>query len=422
MIKVLIIADDFTGALDTGIQFAKYGIETQVIVAEELKDDMVSQTAQVLVIDSETRSKTAAQAYDIVKGIADYGINMNIPTIFKKTDSALRGNVGAELQAVVDASEEKRIFFLPAYPEMNRVTKKGIHYIDEQLLEHSAFGLDPFEPVAHSDISQLIGIQCSYPVTVVEREAPFPQEEVLENSIYLFDAHTSEDMEKRAEELKAYDRLRIIAGCAGLAGCLPQILGLERKEPKEIRKTPGLYVACGSLNPITRVQIEDAVVNGSMRINLLPEQKLDKEYYSHEKGRRFLERLEHLCKKEPVVIVDTFDINDKKATLNYSEQKKIPGNQIRYLIGECHGLIVKSLIESGLKHTILMTGGDTLMGVMKTLEGAQLHPVGEITRGAVVSILEWNQKEIQIISKSGGFGEKNIITSIADKIIERQSI
>ena len=30
MVKLLIIADDFTGALDTGIQFAKKGIETQV--------------------------------------------------------------------------------------------------------------------------------------------------------------------------------------------------------------------------------------------------------------------------------------------------------------------------------------------------------------------------------------------------------
>ena len=30
MVKLIIIADDFTGALDTGIQFTKCGIQTQV--------------------------------------------------------------------------------------------------------------------------------------------------------------------------------------------------------------------------------------------------------------------------------------------------------------------------------------------------------------------------------------------------------
>ena len=42
MIKLLIIADDFTGALDTGIQFVKKGIETQVMIGTELSRSPVS--------------------------------------------------------------------------------------------------------------------------------------------------------------------------------------------------------------------------------------------------------------------------------------------------------------------------------------------------------------------------------------------
>ena len=32
MVKLLIIADDFTGALDTGVQFAARGAKTRVVV------------------------------------------------------------------------------------------------------------------------------------------------------------------------------------------------------------------------------------------------------------------------------------------------------------------------------------------------------------------------------------------------------
>lgn len=419
MIKVLIIADDFTGALDTGIQFAKCGIETQVIVSEEQKKDVISETAEVLVIDSETRAKSGDQAYRIISAIVEWAVNSEIPIIFKKTDSALRGNIGAELKAVIDTVREKRIFFFPAYPELNRITKRGIHYIDDQLLENSAFGLDPFEPVLSSDISKLIHIQCEYPVVVIEQETSFSKEQLKENTIYLFDADSTEYMERRAAELKHKDELKVIAGCAGLARCLPPLLKMNCKKPKKIRKTDGLYVACGSLNPITKEQIEHAVSKGGIRVNLLPEQKLEKKYYSTPEGKDKIKQIEVLCKNEAVVIVDTFDMECPGATADYAEKKNISKDQIRYMISECHGTIVKSLIEKEIKCTILMTGGDTLMGVMKVLEGAQLHPVNEIAEGVVVSILEWKEREIQIISKSGGFGDKNIITSIADKIIER---
>ena len=54
MVKLLMIADDFTGALDAGIQFAKRGIDTQIFTGRELRKKDISDTAQVLVVDSET--------------------------------------------------------------------------------------------------------------------------------------------------------------------------------------------------------------------------------------------------------------------------------------------------------------------------------------------------------------------------------
>lgn len=419
MVKLLIIADDFTGALDTGVQFAKRGIKTQVFTDTKLNKDTISQTAQVLVVDSETRPLSPQAAYRIVKGIAKEAARIGIQAILKKTDSALRGNVGAELQAVLDASEEKQLYFVPAFPDIGRITKKGIHYIDGELLENSPFGKDPFEPVRESYIPTLLGKQCDIHIKCVNTEEAFPEELNEEQTIFLFDAETKEQVVQRVHELKNHRKLTLMAGCAGFAEYLPEVLGLEEGEKQKIQKTHGLYIACGSLNPITKEQIDDAVLKGCVRVNLTPEQKLMREYYDESEGENFLNMLLHMSHNVPVMIVDTYDLREKNATLEYADGQGISREQIRYRISECHGKIIKNLVEQGMNSTILMTGGDTLMGFMKEIGCIQLSPICEIEKGAVLSSLSWDGKELQVISKSGGFGEKEIITNISEKVLER---
>ena len=120
MSLLLIIADDFTGALDTGVQFAARGIRTQVVLDTEI--DFASQNAEVLVIDTETRHLPADKAYDIVYQLTKRCLKTDIHYIYKKTDSALRGNIGAELAALLDASGCRQLPFLPAFPQLNRIT------------------------------------------------------------------------------------------------------------------------------------------------------------------------------------------------------------------------------------------------------------------------------------------------------------
>ena len=84
MVKLLMIADDFTGALDAGIQFAKRGIDTQIFTGRELRKKDISDTAQVLVVDSETRPLAGDEAYQIVKRITKNAVKLEIPFILKK--------------------------------------------------------------------------------------------------------------------------------------------------------------------------------------------------------------------------------------------------------------------------------------------------------------------------------------------------
>ena len=150
MVKLLILADDFTGALDTGVQFSGKGIRTQVVVSSHWVEP--DSDCDVMVIDMETRHVPKEKAYEIVYDVCQQAVKYGIRCFYKKTDSALRGNVGSELQAAVDAVSGKNIVFVPAFPAMRRITVDGVHYIDGIPVKESVFGQDPFEPVMYDRV------------------------------------------------------------------------------------------------------------------------------------------------------------------------------------------------------------------------------------------------------------------------------
>ena len=85
MIQLLVIADDLTGALDTGIRFDCS--KTLVRIGQELPADISGwgETIQVLILDAETRHLPPNRAYEVVYQIADRARQLKIPFIYKKT-------------------------------------------------------------------------------------------------------------------------------------------------------------------------------------------------------------------------------------------------------------------------------------------------------------------------------------------------
>ena len=167
--KLLMIADDFTGALDAGVQFAKKGFSTKVLVYSK---DMSFQAedADVLVVDAETRHKKPLEAYLTIFRIVKPAAESGVKYLFKKTDSALRGNIGAELTAMLDATGKSLLSFVPAFPQINRVTVNGVHYIEGIPVDRSVFGSDPFEPVTEANVEKLIHQQCETNVQPLQQD------------------------------------------------------------------------------------------------------------------------------------------------------------------------------------------------------------------------------------------------------------
>jgi uncharacterized protein YgbK (DUF1537 family) len=130
---MIVIADDITGAAEiAGIAFAR-GAEVRLICDSVCGCDTATpSTGVTTVIATDTRSMSEGEALAETKRIsAAFGSPEGKKAIFKKTDSALRGHVVAELTALMEVTGYERAVYLPANPSKGRIIRNGVYYIKE---------------------------------------------------------------------------------------------------------------------------------------------------------------------------------------------------------------------------------------------------------------------------------------------------
>lgn len=420
MIRLFIIADDFTGALDTGVQFAANGAKTRVITNPDANLSAVSPDVEVLVLDAETRHLSAQAAYDIVYRAVEQAARLGVPYIYKKTDSALRGNIGAELTAVLRASGAKQLPFLPAFPQIGRRTIGGVHYIGDVPVAESVFGQDPFEPVSRSGVVELIELQSDAPAAscpAPTQDSPLPQDE----GIVVFDAASEQELVTAASRLFAAGGLHVMAGCAGFGAVLPRLLGMDASCAQDLPQLdPRLLVLCGSVNPITLAQLQCAQDRGFVRLRMSPEQKLTPGYFASEEGRRVIDGWRATLAANARCIIDANDEGDNALTADYAAAHGLTIEDVRQGISGALGLIMKALFDSPDLGTLLITGGDTLLQCMNCMGVYEMEPIGELDAGVVLSRFSLNGCTRLVISKSGGFGAPTLLTDLTDAFAENQ--
>lgn len=412
MEKLLIIADDFTGALDTGVQFAVRGARTCVVTDPAYDFSRAKADVQVLVLDAETRHLPPRAAYGTVFQAVESALSAGFRYVYKKTDSALRGNVGAELAAVLDAAKADSLAFLPALPKMNRVTRNGVHYIDGVPVAESVFGQDPFEPVTASSVAEIIGAQTPKPVVL---HSPRDEVPALRPGIQVYDAETDGDLLRIGMGL-GREGLRLCAGCAGFAAVLAELLELTGTPPGLPYLVPSLFVACGSVNPVTLRQMETAEAAGFPHIHLTPVQKLESSWRETPDCAAALASWLEAAGREKRFILDVNDPAGCDDTADYARERGLTTEDLRVRISDQLGHLVQNLLDAGLHATMLCTGGDTLMALTRAVDVAELTPVCELDTGAVLTDFTYHGKTYHIISKSGGFGEPDLFIRLAKSI------
>ena len=418
MIKLLVIADDFTGAMDTGVQFKAKGTLIQVASENCLSAlGSLAPDLQVLIVDAETRHMQADEAYRTVYRIVKAAVEAKIPCIYKKTDSGLRGNIGSELTAALDASGNERLHFIPAFPRLGRTTVEGVHYINGQPVAQSVFGEDPFEPVRSSQVQEIIRSQSAVRTCLMGTQVP----RELPDGVLIYDSATDEELKGIALELEARGELTVMAGCAGFASVLPQVLGLVAEEEEIPRLYPRLLTVCGSINPITLAQLDEGERNGMLRIQLTPEQKLDPGWVDSPQGVRVVEDWLKEIRRSDGAILEGNRRGEGDATQRYAQTHGLSLEEVRRRISQTMGAVLERLLRQGLEATLLITGGDTLLAFLREIHQDTLVPIGELAPGVVLSRIRYQEKQHYMISKSGGFGAASLLLDLRDRLTQQET-
>src|SRR3990172_3397677 len=119
--QLAIIADDLSSATDCGIQVARAGLRTYV----PLGTYRISERAEivdVLSVDTDSRNLSSSRADEEVHKATLEVAGAGFSQVYKSMDSTLRGNVGVEIDAVLDASSFDCAIVAPASPLYGRKT------------------------------------------------------------------------------------------------------------------------------------------------------------------------------------------------------------------------------------------------------------------------------------------------------------
>ncbi len=408
MLKLLVISDDFTGALDTGVQFSNQGIKTLVSTEMDVEYEKISEDIEVLVLNTESRHLSFERAYEKTRKIIESAKKEKIPHIYKKVDSALRGNISAELKAILETSGQAAIPFLPAYPEMNRVLIDGNLYIDQTPVSESIFANDPYDPVTESNVILRLKREAGLEASLIKGDA------ISNNArgLLVFDAQNDETLTKHGRLLEKENLLAISAGCAGFAKVLAKQLFPNVYPVTYTLKKP-IVVICGSVNPITKKQIEYVTKKHYPRISLSSKQLLNLGYWKSSEGKEEVKTYLDLMKNNLLIVFETFSDKTTEETISYSSKNDLTAKEYHFIIGKSLGKLTQALWSENFENTFLFTGGDTLFQSMKVLGVNGIKPVAEISPGVVLSRIEWNSKEMQVITKSGGFGTEKLFEEIS---------
>ncbi len=396
--RLLVIADDLTGALDTGVQFARAGVGTNVVTHGDFARSLRSCEEPVLVVDTESRHLAADQAGSRVASCVNAARARGVDCFYKKTDSTLRGNVGAELDALVSASGGRELFFVPALPAAGRVTRSGVQFVDGVPLHESSFARDPRDPVYGTSVAAIIGRQSMIPVVTIGRDG-IPTLATARRGqprIVAFDAETDEDLAAIARRLASCDTPRLTAGCSGFAAFLPRLHDLPIGPLERAVLRPPLLVLSGSLHERSLGQLRHAELRG------MPSLEMDAEAAAQSGWRRTAARtiVEQLRERGMMIVRSRPCLAARQP-----ESEAMLRNM---------GALVGDIVDLAAVPTIAIFGGDTAFAVIEALGIRSLEPAGEICQGIVASRARSGRRAagLHLVTKAGGFGPADAVERI----------
>jgi len=271
MQAIRVLADDLTGACDIGAELLPWpgGIGVQP-TGEARRVELRPEALWVRNTQSRTRSPGEA-ADRVGAALADVGPGW-AGVVLKKIDTGLRGQLGAELDAAMDALGVEEAFVLPAIPEIGRTTQQGRQMIGGVPVHLTPFARDPQNPIRDASVPAVIEATSRRRAAVIGLGAiraglgrAVDDARADGATVLVCDGETEADLERAVRSLLLRRRPLLLVGSIGLARALRSVLAVEhggRFRAGAVAPGSGVLVVAGSAHPTTHAQIARAAGRG----------------------------------------------------------------------------------------------------------------------------------------------------------------
>ena len=399
-----IIADDLTGAMDSSSYFASQGFTTVVIFNPSFHSlaDVVAINTNSRADDADTASEKVGQA---VRNLAGR-------MVYKKIDSTLRGNIGAELKSVMVELGCEKAIVAPAFPAVGRTTINGVLLVNGVKVAKTQFAHDLISPVKESTIPILLeqstGRYVGYiPVADIDTGPEFLYHKISEmpQEIIVCDVTAQSHLAGIAQAAALAGDRWLLCGSAGLARELHLFLkkALTVKKESSINLLSGIVlVVVGTRNQVTADQLLKARDEIGFPILDLKVEHLNPKNVSSNEVLRVVEEASCFLRQKKLLALSSIFSEYIPAL----KQQSLP-----VIMAE----VVAGILDKWEIAGLFLSGGDIAMSVCRRLSISAILVHGEVEPGIPAGELIGGQGQgIRIITKAGGFGtEAALVKSIS---------
>ncbi len=404
-----VIADDLTGAMDTGVHFLTHESPPSIRIANGLQLGLSNAPKNgVLVLDTETRLMEPRDAYNRVRSAVSELVNEGYLPFYKKIDSTYRGNVGTEVDAMLDTLGYPAAAVISAVPGAGRTVRNGICLVRGIPLHESESGTDRLSPQVTSSTQEIVASQSARKSTLIdhpltslqppELAAELERRIKMGTEILLFDAATDDDIRRIVNALRLVPEPLLLVGAAGLAEALagsgsPTSIG----DPSLLG--PGLFVS-GSLMRTTAAQA-DRLASHTSRVGSVTLRPHAMVSAPANEANRLVENAAALAQSGRHILLRTTNGRPISRPRGLEPAPIDAGDIARFI-----GRVARRIVESSPVGTLILSGGSTAVAVIEALGITDLRIVGEAESGLPVcdAQIRGSARRYCIVTKAGGFG------------------
>ena len=421
MQRYIVIADDLTGSNATCSLFKKIGLRAASIL--KLQDD-INYDVDVISYSTASRGLDKEEAYNKVSEAIKILKSKDVLVYNKRIDSTLRGNIGAEINAMLDNLENDRIaVVVPAYPDSGRIVVNKTMLVNGVLLENSDAGKDPKTPIKTSCVESLVQKDIKYSSTYftlsdiaqpIEEIAKKIQEAIKKSRVLIFDAVNNEDIIKISKAIIHSD-INIVTVDPG-----PFTLYYSKELQKKNHLEKKILMVIGSVTATTKKQIEYILQEEDI---FLVKMKVE-DFFEKETCLKEIERVISFIKKGiksyDLFLVTTSPIGDEKK----ADLQKLAKN-LNTTVEQISKIIANTLTETAVKilketqkfEGVYSSGGDITIALLEKLKAIGVEIREEvIPLAAYGRIIGGDFPNLKLVSKGGMVGDEKTIKLCLHKI------